>query len=74
MRQATMDRLAELESDNHYQRKRIAELEAENKALLELLIERDGGTHDADCKIHNPGIKRCNCGHDDVEALLGEQK
>jgi len=47
-----------------------ARLEAENARLRELLRERDGGTHDVDCKIHRPSINRCNCGHDEVKALL----
>jgi hypothetical protein len=47
------------------------ELQAENAKLRELLAERDGGTHDADCKINRPAIKRCNCGHDEVMTALG---
>ena len=49
----------------------VTKLYGENKKLRELLRERDGDTHDADCKINNPAIKRCNCGHDEVMALLG---
>jgi len=45
----------------------------ENTRLRKLLIERDGGTHDTDCKIHNPSIKRCTCGHDEVAALIGSE-
>jgi len=44
--------------------KRIAELK-------NLLRYRDGGTHDADCKIHYD-TGRCTCGHDAVNKALGE--
>ena len=42
----------------------------ERDSYRELLDLRDGGTHDADCKIHNPGVKQCNCWHDEVEKIL----
>ena len=35
------------------------------KELRELLIARDGGDHDVDCKT-NKG-RQCNCGHDSVK-------
>jgi hypothetical protein len=35
-----------------------------------LLIERDGGNHDADCRIHNWPERGCSCGHLDVIAAL----
>lgn len=35
-------------------------------AFLEnLLYQRDGGSHDADCKIHYG--RPCNCGHEEVQ-------
>ena len=54
-------------------REDISQLQERIVALEALLIERDGGTHDDDCKIHNPGIKQCNCGHEEVNALLGSK-
>jgi hypothetical protein len=39
--------------------------------LRALLIERDGGTHDPDCRS-NYG-RKCNCGHDAVVATGGER-
>ena len=62
-------RIAELEAENNKWLRLAQEFERENETLRELLIERDGGTHDADCKVHNPGIKRCNCGHAEVVEL-----
>jgi len=40
--------------------------------LSEALDDRDGGTHDADCKsLGNPIFNfRCNCGHDDARIAL----
>jgi len=58
-----------LEAENNKWLRLAQEFERENETLRELLIERDGGTHDADCKVHNPGIKRCNCGHAEVVEL-----
>ena len=44
---------------------------AREAALRDLLNERDGGNHDADCKaLRATGPKLCNCGHDAVVAAL----
>jgi len=44
---------------------------AREASLRDLLNERDGGNHDADCKaLRATGPKLCNCGHDAVVAAL----
>lgn len=45
-------------------------LSSEIKFLRGLLTERDGGSHDATCKIYNPKIQTCNCGHKEVRRYL----
>jgi len=43
---------------------------ANNARLRDMLMQRDGGSHDIDCKKHR-GMP-CNCMHDDVLNLLSE--
>lgn len=59
------------------QRAATAELAAANAreaGLRALLINRDGGSHDEDCKArryaNSDGL--CNCGHDEVVAALAQ--
>ncbi len=48
----------------------ILALEADKAALVETLTQRDGGTHDTDCKVYR-GIG-CNCGHSMTLATLAK--
>ena len=49
----------------------LADCKAHIKELEDMLRERDGGTHDADCKaIRWNDESMCNCGHNDVVELL----
>lgn len=41
-----------------------------HEAALDLLRDRDGGSHDADCKINRGPHPFCNCGHMAVEVFL----
>ena len=38
--------------------------------LIRMLIIRDGGDHDVDCKANRGS--RCNCGHDTVARFLND--
>ena len=43
--------------------------------LVEALEDRDGGSHDSDCKVYrNDGFAFCNCGHLDARAALTEAR
>ena len=55
---------------------KVRRLSLENAELRKVLTERDGGSHDADCKaLHHWGpAKPCNCGHDEVVKLLETSK
>jgi len=41
-------------------------------ALIKAAKDRDGGSHDEDCRIHRKYREpvHCNCGHDDLDAAL----
>ena len=51
----------------------IDALRARVEALEGALRERDGGTHDEDCRWHHHWRQNryCNCGHDRARAVLG---
>ena len=50
----------------------VARLRDRERVLVEALINRDGGSHDEDCKARRYGNSNgpCNCGHDEVVAAL----
>ena len=52
----------------------LAAANAREAGLRALLINRDGGSHDEDCKArryaNSDGL--CNCGHDEVVAALAQ--
>ena len=52
----------------------VARLRDRERVLVEALINRDGGSHDEDCKArryaNSDGL--CNCGHDEVAAALAQ--
>lgn len=50
----------------------VGDLEAERDELLAVLIDRDGGVHDMDCKVHNPHVRVCNCGHEEAQQLIAK--
>jgi len=42
------------------------------KKLEKMLIERDGGDHDNDCKFYKEHYgNQCNCGHSTVKEYFG---
>lgn len=51
---------------------RIAAQEALLREAMAALDERDGGTHDEDCKVFRPFINLCNCGHERTRATLAK--
>ena len=50
----------------------VARLRDRDRVLVVALINRDGGSHDEDCKARRYGNsdRLCNCGHDEVVAAL----
>lgn len=50
----------------------VARLRDRERVLVGALINRDGGSHDEDCKARRYGNsdRLCNCGHDEVVAAL----
>jgi len=54
---------------------RADRLEAQEALLREavaVLEDRDGGTHDDDCKVSRPVNGMCNCGHEEARATLAK--
>ena len=66
-------RIKELEAVNLAKDRLILAKKAENQRLREALIERDGGSHDSDCKIYRMAIRKCTCGHDLAQQALNEE-
>jgi len=53
-------------SGQYYQAEDVVLMERMISELELLLMIRDGGSHDVDCKVNRPSIGICNCGHKEV--------
>lgn len=42
------------------------------RRLVGALVNRDGGSHDSDCKKNRVHVLSCNCGHEEVDVLLSD--
>ena len=53
-------------------REELAACRAALAGLIDAATQRDGGAHDADCRIHRPHREpvHCNCGHDDLAPAI----
>jgi len=63
--EAKNEQLIKWQKINRDQYKRAEKLKNKLTKAEDILKERDGGGHDADCKIFRM-VAKCNCGHQEV--------